>query len=102
MEISIGNIINKFTDPWVIFGFFAQFIFFLRFIVQWIESEKRKSSVIPISFWYLSITGAILILVYSIKRQDPVFILGQGFALVIYTRNIMLQKKPEKGDSGLA
>lgn len=79
-------------DVWTIFGFFAQFIFFLRFIVQWIQSEKEKKSVIPISFWYLSIVGAILILVYAIKRHDPVFIAGQGLSLVIYIRNILLQK----------
>lgn len=81
------------TDPWVLFGFFAQFVFFLRFIVQWVASEKQKKSVIPLAFWYLSITGSLLILVYAIKRQDPVFIAGQGLALVIYIRNIMLHSK---------
>ena len=81
------------TDPWVLFGFFAQFVFFLRFIVQWVASEKQHKSVIPLAFWYLSITGSVLILVYAIKRQDPVFIAGQGLALVSYIRNIMLQRK---------
>lgn len=82
-------------DPWVYFGFFAQFVFFLRFVVQWVASEKQKKSVIPLAFWYLSITGSLLILMYAIKRQDPVFIAGQGFAMIIYIRNIMLHAKDD-------
>lgn len=85
--------IMLFSDPWVMFGFFAQFVFFLRFIVQWIASERQRKSVIPLAFWYLSIVGSVLILMYAIKREDPVFIAGQGFALVIYIRNIMLHRK---------
>lgn len=80
-------------DPWVIFGFLAQGVFFLRFIVQWIASERAGKSVLPIQFWYLSIIGAIMILVYAIYRKDPVFIVGQGVALLIYTRNIALHEK---------
>lgn len=80
-------------DGWVIFGFLAQFIFFLRFAVQWWASEKEKKSVIPISFWYLSIVGSVMILVYAIKREDIVFITAQFLALFIYARNIMLRKK---------
>ncbi len=80
-------------DYWTLFGFFAQMIFLMRFGVQWLHSEKQKKSVIPMSFWYLSIIGAILILIYAIKRGDPVFIVGQFFALIIYIRNIMLRKK---------
>lgn len=86
------NILNN-LDYWTLFGFFAQFIFFLRFVVQWIHSERQKKSVIPMGFWYLSIAGAILILIYAIKRGDPVFIVGQFFALIIYIRNIILRKK---------
>ena len=80
-------------DPWVLFGFLAQGIFFLRFVVQWIVSEKHKKSVIPVSFWYLSILGAVMILIYAIHRKDPVFIAGQGIALLIYIRNISLHNK---------
>lgn len=87
------TLITILHDPWVVFGFFAQFVFFLRFVVQWIVSERKKKSVIPLAFWYLSIAGSILILIYALKRQDPVFIAGQGFALVIYVRNIMLHSK---------
>ncbi len=80
-------------DYWTIFGFLAQFVFFLRFVVQWISSEKEKKSVIPISFWYLSIAGSIMILIYAVKRQDPVFIVAQFLALFIYVRNIILRKR---------
>ena len=80
-------------DYWVVFGFLAQFVFFLRFLVQWVQSERQKKSVVPISFWYLSIAGSIMILIYALKRKDPVFIAGQFLALFIYVRNIMLHKK---------
>ena len=80
------------VDSWVVFGFAAQFVFFLRFFVQWIHSERQKRSVIPMSFWYLSIVGSIMILIYAIERRDPVFIAGQALALVIYFRNIVLRR----------
>jgi lipid-A-disaccharide synthase-like uncharacterized protein len=92
------------VDPWILFGFAAQGVFFLRFFVQWIVSEKEGKSVVPLAFWYLSISGALLILVYAIHRRDPVFIAGQGLALVIYLRNIALHRRGAKGtypgDSG--
>lgn len=80
-------------DAWVVFGFLAQFVFFLRFAVQWWASEKEKKSVIPVSFWYLSIAGSVMILIYAVKRQDIVFTTAQFLALFIYARNIMLHKK---------
>lgn len=78
---------------WVIFGFLGQFFFFMRFVVQWIVSEKRRESVIPIAFWYLSITGNVILLSYAIHILDPVFIVGQSVASVVYIRNIMLINK---------
>ncbi|MFZ5535810.1 MAG: lipid-A-disaccharide synthase N-terminal domain-containing protein [Patescibacteria group bacterium] len=80
-------------DAWVIFGFLAQFVFFLRFAVQWWASEKEKKSVVPLSFWYLSIVGSVMILIYAIRREDIVFITAQFLALIIYIRNIMLHKQ---------
>lgn len=80
-------------DLWLVLGFLAQFCFFLRFFVQWLVSERRGESVVPLAFWYLSITGGILLLFYSIYRKDPVFILGQAMGLVIYTRNLVLIRK---------
>ena len=75
---------------WLVLGLIGQTCFFMRFIVQWICSERQKRSVIPIAFWYFSIGGAAILLTYSIHRQDPVFILGQSGGFVIYTRNLVL------------
>lgn len=86
----VFNLIEQFTDPWVLFGFLAQFVFFLRFVVQWLASEKEKKSIIPVGFWYLSIAGSLMILAYSIKRGDVVFIVGSIFNTMIYLRNIVL------------
>ena len=75
---------------WVIFGFTGQLIFGLRFLVQWIASEKKKESHIPLAFWYLSLTGAVILLIYAIHRRDPVFIVGQSTGFIVYVRNLML------------
>lgn len=75
---------------WIIFGLTGQAMFFLRFLIQWIVSERRKESVIPIPFWFLSIAGSIFLLIYAIKRKDPVFIIGQSTGTLIYLRNLML------------
>ena len=82
----------------LIIGFTGQGIFASRFIVQWIYSEKRGESHIPIIFWYLSIFGGIGLLIYAIYREDPVIILGQTFGIFIYLRNLILiyRKKNEK------
>jgi lipid-A-disaccharide synthase-like uncharacterized protein len=78
---------------WVIFGLLGQLFFFLRFFFQWIASERKKQSTIPVSFWYLSIIGGIILLIYSIYRRDPVFILGQSLGVFIYARNLYFIKK---------
>lgn len=75
---------------WIIFGLAAQGCFFLRFLVQWIYSERRKRSVIPVYFWYLSLIGGLGILIYSIHIMDIVFIIGQGMGLLVYARNLIL------------
>ena len=78
-------------------GFVGQVIFGLRFVVQWIATERKKKSVIPVAFWYLSLAGTIVLLVYSIYRVDPVFIAGFSLNMIIYLRNlyfIRLHKKP--------
>ena len=74
---------------WLGIGFLGQFLFSMRFIVQWIVSERRKESVIPVYFWYFSLAGGITLLSYAIYRKDPVFILGQLFGVFIYIRNLM-------------
>lgn len=73
---------------WLAVGFFGQALFSARFIVQWLQSEKAKRSVIPNAFWYFSIAGGATLLVYAIHRVDPVFILGQATGLLIYLRNL--------------
>jgi lipid-A-disaccharide synthase-like uncharacterized protein len=78
-------------NPWVVLGFVAQGLFTMRFLVQWIASERQKRSVVPVAFWYLSVVGGGLLLVYAIYRKDPVFILGQATGLVVYVRNLMLR-----------
>jgi lipid-A-disaccharide synthase-like uncharacterized protein len=77
-------------DLWVAFGLAGQIIFGARFIVQWLASERKKQSHIPITFWYISLVGGIITTVYAIHRRDVVFTLGQGAGLVVYVRNLML------------
>ena len=78
------------TTPLLIFGFVGQALFSARFIVQWIASEARKESVIPLAFWYFSLAGGLFLLTYAILRHDPVFILGQAAGLIVYIRNLVL------------
>lgn len=77
-------------NGWVIVGFAGQATFFLRFLFQWIASEKKGESFIPIYFWYLSISGGLILLVYAVHIGDPVFTLGQSCGLIVYIRNLML------------
>ncbi|MEX6476980.1 lipid-A-disaccharide synthase N-terminal domain-containing protein [Fusobacterium animalis] len=77
----------------MILGFIGQFFFSMRFVVQWIASEKHKKSVVPLSFWIFSVLGSSLLLIYAIYRKDPVFILGQAPNLLIYFRNIWFIKR---------
>ena len=80
------------VDPWLVLGFAAQGLFTARFLVQWVTSERRRRSTMPKAFWYLSLVGSALLLVYAIHVRDPVFILGQSFGFVVYIRNLMLWK----------
>jgi lipid-A-disaccharide synthase-like uncharacterized protein len=75
---------------WVMVGLGAQFLFFMRWIVQWVASEKLKKSVVPEMFWWFSITGGLTLFAYAIHRQDPVFMLGQSLGVIIYLRNLWL------------
>jgi lipid-A-disaccharide synthase-like uncharacterized protein len=82
---------------WIILGFVAQACFTMRFVVQWIASERARRSVVPVAFWFFSLVGGVLLLVYSIYRKDPVFIAGQAMGLLIYVRNLWLIGKEKKG-----
>ena len=89
-------------DRWVIFGFFGQALFFMRFFVQWIASEIKKESVIPIQFWFFSIGGGAVLFTYAVHKKDPVFIVGQATGLFIYLRNLVLiyRKKAQQAVEG--
>ena len=87
---------------WRAIGLLGQGLFFSRFLIQWIASEREKESVIPLYFWYLSLSGGIILLSYAIHIKDPIFILGQSCGAFIYTRNLVLifRKKKIEGEQG--
>ena len=82
---------------WLGVGLLGQAFFSTRFLIQWIASEKRKQSVVPVQFWYFSIGGGLTLLIYAIYRRDPVFILGQGAGLFVYARNLYFIRKRGAG-----
>ncbi len=84
---------------WLVLGFSAQAVFGGRFVVQWIASERAGRSVVPVSFWFLSLAGGLLLMVYALYRRDPVFISGQIAATLIYLRNLYLiyRERRQKG-----
>ena len=93
---------------WICIGFLGQALFSMRFLIQWLHSEKQGRSVLPLAFWYFSIMGGLTLLCYALYRRDPVFILGQALGLFIYGRNLQLifhekkrlrEKKHEYGDA---
>ena len=73
---------------WVLLGYLAQIMFTMRFVVQWIASERAGKMVMPIAFWFFSIGGGVLLLIYALYRRDPVFIAGQALGLLVYIRNL--------------
>ena len=80
----------------IILGLAGQLMFSAKFLVQWIMSEKRKKSVVPISFWFLRLFGSFLLLIYAIYRKDIVFTLGQLFGFIVYIRNLLIIKNTKK------
>lgn len=90
---------------WLAIGFLAQAMFMMRFVIQWVASEKVKRSIVPETFWYFSMGGGLMLLAYSIWRMDPVYILGQALGTVIYARNIYFiwtHKQATSGDARTA
>ena len=79
--------------PWLLLGFLGQGLFSCRFLIQWITSERRGSSVVPMAFWWFSLGGGLCLLVYALHRADLVFIVGQAGGLVVYARNIVLRRR---------
>jgi lipid-A-disaccharide synthase-like uncharacterized protein len=88
-------------DFWLVFGIAAQLLFTARFIVQWVVSERLGKSVVPLAFWFLSMGGGVMLLIYGLVRREPIIIMGQALAVFIYLRNMMLifRDKADKSDS---
>lgn len=96
------DVFVKKLEWWAWVGFVAQLMFTARFLVQWITSERAGHSVVPVSFWLLSIAGGSLLFVYALLQRDPVFIVGQGVGVAIYLRNlsfIMRDRRAKKKES---
>ena len=91
---------------WLMVGFAGQALFTARFLVQWLSSERRGRSVIPVAFWYLSMAGGATLLSYAIYRADPVFIVGQATGAFIYARNLQMvireRRAHERDDASVA
>ena len=85
---------QELNPVWLVIGLLGQALFFGRFFVQWLASERHKASVIPNAFWYLSLAGGAVLLCYAILRRDPVFILGQATGFIIYSRNLWFIYRP--------
>ena len=90
---------------WLGIGFLGQSIFFMRWVVQWLASERSAESRVPVAFWYLSLVGGLITLAYAIYRKDPVFIAGQSIGAFVYLRNLMLLSRSPRsprsqGDAG--
>jgi lipid-A-disaccharide synthase-like uncharacterized protein len=100
LSTAIGSYLHdvfvKNLDWWVVLGFLAQGLFTMRFAVQWIASERAGRSVVPMAFWWFSITGGVLLLVYALYRRDPVFIAGQAFGVFVYLRNVFFVLRERK------
>lgn len=84
---------------WLAVGFAGQGLFAIRWLVQWFSSERQRRSVIPISFWWISMIGSIILLAYSFYRMDPVFIMGTMFNSVVYVRNLYLIHRARAEDA---
>src|ERR1700720_1122881 len=99
---AVGNYLqNVFVmqlNWWVVLGYAGQALFAMRFIVQWVASERVGRSVIPTAFWFFSIGGGVLLFAYALYIRDPVFIIGQGLGLFVYLRNLhfVLRERPAK------
>jgi lipid-A-disaccharide synthase-like uncharacterized protein len=80
-------------DLWLAVGLIGQTAFFLRFLVQWLVSEKKGESTIPVAFWYFSLAGGLILFFYAVHKKDPVFIIGQSSGLLVYVRNLFLIRR---------
>ena len=86
----MDQLLENLRDPWVVVGFLGQAVFSARFLVQWFQSERAGRSIMPLAFWWLSLLGSTLLLIYSVHKRDLVFTLGQFSGLFVYSRNLWL------------
>lgn len=93
----LDEILQNAKNPIAILGFVGQGVFFMRFLVQWLATERERRSVIPVAFWYFSIGGAMLLLLYGILDRDPVILIGQTTGLAIYMRNLYFIRRGNPG-----
>jgi len=98
------NVHSVTLPEWLVlaFGFSGQALFSARFLIQWIASERQRKSVVPVLFWYFSLAGGLTLFLYAIYREDPVFMLGQGFGLIVYIRNLWLIRHEKRAAQRLA
>ncbi|MFO1273480.1 MAG: lipid-A-disaccharide synthase N-terminal domain-containing protein [Rubrivivax sp.] len=98
------NIHSISLPEWMVLsvGFMGQALFSARFLIQWIASERRRKSVVPVMFWYFSLGGGLTLFLYALYREDPVFMLGQGFGLIVYVRNLWLIRHERRAAERLA
>jgi len=110
MDSAISGIVSWFFPNGIdaaeafllVVGLVAQAMFSARFLVQWLVSEKRRESVIPLAFWYLSLCGGVMLFCYAVMRKDPVIMLGQGTGIFIYSRNLWLIYRKRRADAAEA
>jgi len=95
------DIFARNLDIGLLIGYCAQFLFAMRFVVQWIASERAGRSVVPMAFWFFSIGGGLMLLGYAFYRKDPVFIIGQAFGVFVYLRNLQFILR-KRGDGATA
>ncbi len=96
------KLVEQSKDPWFWFGLAGNTIFFGRFLLQWIVSERAGRSVVPRAFWYMSLTGAAILFVYAFHRVDAVFVLGQSVGFFVYIRNLVLLARAGAATSAAA
>lgn len=90
LAVTVSGLVERLGQPLVIFGLLGQCLFMARFLVQWLASERRRRSYVPVAFWYISLAGGLMLMTYGILDEDPVIMFGQALGLTIYTRNLVL------------
>src|SRR5438046_3668404 len=88
-----GNFLGIDWNLWKVIGWLGNATFFSRFVVQWYATEKRKQVVVPAAFWWLSLAGSLLLLIYSLRKRDSVFIFAYAFTWIPYIRSLIIHRR---------